>query len=236
MITTGFKEDLQYFQNLLSTKTPFSLVRFGDGEMDIMKGHGIDLLHKGEFKFAGEAHLRLDLIKSFQHEQENYHVGIACPCCVGQQNFDWMKKNTYLDDSCLTWANIFVNSNYRNFKEQIVPLFEDYEITLVSPGDISNLPSNINKHYSIGKNAWVNNADVYGEIRNQILESDDTNPKLFLFCAGPFANILCHKLFSEFPNHTFIDLGSVWNAELGIGKNRGYLRGAPTLQKVCIWG
>lgn len=234
MLNGSFHGDLEYIEKLLLGKIPFSLVRFGDGEMKIMKGEPLNLLHKGEFNFQGEEILQHQLIESFQHSQENYFVGIGCPCCVGANNFNWMKRNTYLEDESLTWANIFVNSNYSSFRERILESFKNYRITLIAPGSIDNLPIKISKHYRVGPNAWVKNSDLYEKISTQINQSNESG-QLFLFCAGPYANILCHKLYNKFPEHTFIDIGSVFNVELGIGKNRGYLRGENTLKKVCEW-
>ena len=56
-------------------------------------------------------------------------------------------------------------------------------------------------------------------------------------CAGPFGNILTHQLFEHNDNNTYIDIGSTLNPFLlgEIGKNRGYLRGAPSLSQVCVW-
>lgn len=234
MITDSFFGDLKFFSELLKQKVPFALSRFGDGEMMVMEKKPLNLLSKKEFNFQGEEHLREDLIKSFQHNQQNYFVGIACSCCVGYEKFNWMKDSTHLPDKHLTWANIFVNSNFSFFKKNIIPLFNEYNITLTSPGNPKNLPLNIKNFHPIGPNAWINNINVYENIRQQIIKNNSHN-ELFLFCAGPYANILCSKLFSEFPHNTFIDIGSVFNIELGIGANRGYLRGASTLKKTCIW-
>lgn len=234
MITDSFLGDLKFFYKLLKEKESFAISRFGDGEMMIMAGEYLNLLYKKEFNFQGEEYLKNDLIRSFQHNQTNYFVGIACPCCVGEDKSTQMKVSTYLPDNKLTWANIFVNSNFKFFKENLVPLFNEYSTTLVAQGDPKNIPFNIKKFYPIGPDAWKNNADVYEKLRQQIISNNIQN-ELFIFCAGPYANILCAKLFNEFPNNTFIDIGSVFNVELGIGPNRGYLRGASTLNKICIW-
>ena len=233
MLTDSFKGDLNYIKKLLSEKTPFSISRFGDGEMMILNNKKIDLLWKGEFNFDGQDHLRRDLLDSFTHNQENYFIGVACPCCVGKDKSDSMKKQTGLEDSKLTWANIFVNSNYQAFRNEITPLFDNYNVTLVAKGNTDKLPFKIDHRYNVGANAWINNADVYDKLDKQL--STSTEHELVLICAGPFANILCKKLFEKYPHHTIIDLGSVFNVELGIGADRGYLRGASTLSKTCIW-
>lgn len=234
MITDSFRGDLQYIQTMLEEKVPFSISRFGDGEMMILNNQNLNLLNKGEFNFQGQDHLRKDLENSFTHNQDNYYVGIACPCCVGEDKSYSMKKATSLPENKLTWANILVNSNYPYFRDAIVPRFVEYTVTVVAPGDIDGLPFKVDHRYSIGPDAWVHNADVYDQLVNQLNKEKDDH-HLVVLCAGPFANILCHKLFSRFPSNTIIDAGSVFNIELGIGANRGYLNGADTLHKVCRW-
>ena len=231
MITKSFRGDLKHIETLLNKKVPFSLSRFGDGEMMILNNQTLNLLHKGEFNFQGQDHLRDDLEKSFTHDQDNYYVGIACPCCVGEDKSTTMKKATTLAGNKLTWANMFVNANYPYFRKSIVPIFNDYKVTVVAQGNIDNLPFKVDHTYHIGPDAWVNNIDKLVEQ----LDSEKEDHHLIILCAGPYANILCYKLFSEFPSNTIIDMGSVFNIELGIGANRGYLQGLSDLNKVCRW-
>jgi hypothetical protein len=58
---------------------------------------------------------------------------------------------------------------------------------------------------------------------------------VFLFAAGPFANILTYELWKYNRNNTYIDIGSTLDKYLGLKLTRGYLQGAPTLTKKCIW-
>ena len=234
MLTTSFSDDLAYLKQKLEDKESFSITRFGDGEMMIMNGTHLNLLHKGEFNFTGQEHIRLDLYRSFTHDQENYFVGVACKCCVGDPKYQAMKKATGLPDERLTWANIFVNSNFIPFRRDVVLTFSKYKIILVSPGDPANLPFEVDTHIPIGEDAWTKNADVYDKMVEKLSQNKDEH-YLILLCAGPFANILCYKLFKDFPHNTIIDIGSVFNVELGIGANRGYLQGGPTLRKTCVW-
>ena len=233
MLTTSFRDDLLHLETLLDNKTPFAVTRYGDGEMYVFQGRqGRNAVQ--EFSFDGQEHLQRELIESFTHKQENYFVGVPCRCCVGEQNFKEMCKLSEKPDDKLTWANIFVNSNFNYFKSNIVDYFGKYKVTLVAPGSPANLPFGVSNFYQVGYNAWVNNADVYEKLRQYIIESKASN-ELFLFCAGPYAKILAHKLFAEFPQNTYLDLGSVFIPELGLRPNRGYLNGAPTLTKVCVW-
>ena len=69
------------------------------------------------------------------------------------------------------------------------------------------------------------------------MDSEKIRDHLFLFCAGPFGNILTHQLFDYNKENTYIDIGSTLNYFLlgEAGKNRGYLRKESSINKVCVW-
>lgn len=233
MVTTSFRNDAKYFKALLNLHIPFSVTRYGDGEMYVFEGRlGRNAVQ--EFQFDGQEHLQQELLESYEHKQDNYFVGVPCKCCVGEANFNKMKVLSKKEDEKLTWANIFVNSNFTYFQDSIVPQFKNYKVNMVAPGSPENLPFDVANFYEVGYNAWVNNAGVYDELVEYI-SSNKVEGELFLFCAGPFAKTLCYKLFKQFPRNTYLDLGSVFLRELGLKANRGYLNGADTLNKVCVW-
>jgi len=233
MVTTSFRNDAKYFKALLNLHIPFSVTRYGDGEMYVFEGRlGRNAVQ--EFQFDGQEHLQQELLESYEHKQDNYFVGVPCKCCVGEANFNKMKVLSKKEDKKLTWANIFVNSNFTYFQDSIVPQFKNYKVNMVAPGSPENLPFDVANFYEVGYNAWVNNAGVYDELVEYI-SSNKVEGELFLFCAGPFAKTLCYKLFKQFPRNTYLDLGSVFLRELGLKANRGYLNGADTLNKVCVW-
>lgn len=233
MITTSFRNDAKYFKALLNLHIPFSVTRYGDGEMYVFEGRlGRNAVQ--EFQFDGQEHLQQELLESYEHKQDNYFVGVPCKCCVGEANFNKMKELSKKEDEKLTWANIFVNSNFTFFQDNIVPQFKNYKVNMVAPGSPENLPFDVANFYEVGYNAWVNNAGVYDDLVEYI-SSNKVEGELFLFCAGPFAKTLSYKLFKQFPQNTYLDLGSVFLRELGLKANRGYLNGADTLNKVCVW-
>ena len=121
----------------------------------------------------------------------------------------------------------------------MIPEYKNYEVVVVSnsSSNIDALPFDVKKHFSIGKNAWTEDYSLVQEIKNYI-DENDINGHLFLFCAGPFGNILTHQLFEHNNQNTYIDIGSTLNVMLlgEAGKNRSYLRGGSSLNKVCVWG
>lgn len=236
-----FKEDFNKFVNKLNTNENFALTRFGDGEMMLLNRQHINLMKKGvgEFEYDGNPvyDRSIELLKNaYTADIDNYFVGIACPCCVGNDKSASMKKGTGLSDDKLTWANIFVNANYPHTVDTIIPLIKkrEHDIVLVSheKSDITNLPWTQlrSQFYPIKSNAWVENIDLI-----DIISDVEYKGKIMLICAGPFANILAHELFRRNNRNTYIDFGSVLDPYLNLPITRGYQLGAATVNKVCIW-
>jgi hypothetical protein len=242
MITTSFSDDLKFIFNKLKNNEYFAFSKYADGEFRILKNHYIDILAKenGEFKYDPNDNTDLfyrdQLIKSFQFQHPEYYVGIGCRCCMGDESFRWMLDNSHQKEMNVTWANIFVNSNYIFYKENIIPFYSQREIVLVCnhKSNLNALPFNVVKDFRVGTNAYKDDFSLVEEILNWI-EVGQIENKLFLFCAGPFGNILAHRLFEKNPYNTYMDVGSTLDPLLGLGNTRCYLSGHATLNKSCIW-
>jgi hypothetical protein len=229
---------------MIKNHQPFAISRNNDGEMIILFDQFIDLTKKmnGEFVYnpKDQKHLffKQKLLESAQHKGENYYVGIACRCCVGDQKHERLKKLVGLDEDHLTWGNIFVNSNYYSFRDRILPMFNNYDVVMVvnEKANINGLPfkDKISKVFRVGTNAWMNNYSLVDEMKKYISENNIKN-KMFLFAAGPFSNILILESYKSSSENTYLDVGSTLDDLMGLGKTRGYLWGAATLQKTCIW-
>ena len=235
-----FRKDLQKFEKMLRDKVPFAFSKFADGEWAIIDSTYIDLLDKynGEFKYDPEDskyhNPRHRLIDSFTNVAENYFVGIACPCCVGSKTFDAMKIQSGQPESALTWANLWVNNNYQFYMRNIIKLYRQYDVILVchEKADISGLPFDVDETFRVDKDAWLDSNCIVEKLKDKHANSSG---KLFLFAAGPFGNILASELFKHNNLNTYLDIGSTLDFLMSLGKTRGYLAGANTLNKVCIW-
>lgn len=233
-----YRKDLMYIIEKLKKKEKFAFSKYADGELHILSNRPIN---NGEFWFLPEKNNleRQNLIDSLRYKDQNYFVGIACPCCIGGKTVHrWYKKQSNQNLQNLTWANIFVNGNHQYYIENMVPLYSNYDVILVSNSDsnLEKLPFKVSKHFQIGKNAWVDDTHVIEKIK-QYISKENIKDSLFLFCAGPFGNILTHKLFEYSKENTYIDIGSTLNHFLlgDKGKNRGYLRGEKSSEKKCTW-
>ncbi len=239
-----FAGDLAKFNQKLKNKENFSLVRFGDGEMIVINGESIDLSKKcnGEHKYTpnneeDEKHRHI-LEQSLLFKNKQYFVGLPCRCCVGDEHCDQLRAQSQQDESNLTWANIFVNANYAAFLDSTVPALQSRTINIVCHTDanIQKLLFTVNKDFRVGANAWVADyGHLIGEIEGYISTNEIEN-EVFIFCAGVLSNMLIYQLTKAYPNNTYIDLGSVFDSVMGLGKTRKYLKGSKKqLKKVCVW-
>jgi len=237
-----FGLDFKKFLNKIKNKENFAITRFGDGELSIIEGKGLNLLNKGNGEFAYDPNnkkynLSRELLsESFTYSEKNYIIGISCKCCVGEEKHNYMKKHSNQKEENLTWANIFVNSNYHRFVNELLPVLKEKKVHLVchETSNTNNLPFDVKMVYKVKSDAWLHNLDLISTLKTMIDDKNIVN-EIFLFSAGPFANILVQQLYKHNKNNTYLDIGSVLDGYLGLPLTRGYLKGASTLRKVCIW-
>lgn len=227
----SFVEDIKTIFNALKNKEKFSFSKYADGEFAILINRKITNCDKWTFDPELHKKERDMLIESFEYNDDGYYVGISCPCCVGDDDYNYMKNKVGSKGVNLTWANIFVNGNYNFFKDNFIPEFKNHSIILVANenANIESLPFKVEEHIKVTGTAWRDNFDLL-----DILPKKEYKDKLFLFCAGPLGNMLAYKMWDKNKNNTYIDIGSTLNPWL-VGNNRGYLMGSPTINKICVW-
>mgnify|MGYP005823760843 FL=1 len=145
-----------------------------------------------------------------------------------------MIDNSGSDIDNITFANLFINSNYCDFREGVLPLFNEYEVIIMC-----NEKANLNgvetkKDFRVGSNCIVNDDNKIDEIVEYVKE---TKPKgcLFLFCASSLGNVCIHKLHEIAPDNTYLDLGSALNPDLYLGLDRGYLSAWAGVKQRGMW-
>lgn len=238
-----FSQELEKFARMLESDTPFALSRFNDGEMTIIFGE--------EFNSAknriGNTYIphqpdaekqRKLLTEALTYKANGYIVGIVCPCCEGYEKFQKLKQLSNQSEDHLTWANVFVNSNFPKLKSRIEPIFKNKDIVFIGNAlaKTTDLSFIIKKKFTVGDNAWLQDYDKLLIEMSTYIEQNNIANNIFIFCAGVLSNLIIHKLHKQFPNNTYLDLGSVFDIELGLGKSRRYLRKGKTLYKTCVWG
>lgn len=257
-----FREDLILFNRMLSDNVNFAFARFSDGEVFMMQGQEI-LMGKDICKVKGQTHRigfpeddlkhfdpeqhefqRQRLVEAFTHRQFNYFKGLSCRCCIGEKDFQWqldlLMEGYDEQDVNLTWSNLLINANYMYYLHNTVPILLDKQIvfTLNKNRESINIPfKNKVKEFLIGPNCIVNDYHIIEDIKSWIQENDINN-HVFLFAASSLSNMAIHQLYRDFPDNTYIDIGSSLNPFIeGIKSRRDYMRvldGAPEMPK-CIW-
>jgi hypothetical protein len=225
------KEIFDLLARLKSGKN-FAFSKYADGEWAVIKNQP---LNNNEFEYKDNKEFskaRQMLINSFLYKDPNYYVGISCECCQGKEHYK-MKEYCNQDDEHLTYANIFVNSNYGFYKDNFIPEYSNHKIHLVANKDaqVKNLPFEVEEFYPVENSAYIHNLDLIEKINSKKYKD-----KLFLFCCGPLGNILAHQLFKENQNNTYLDIGSTLNPWLqSEGFKRDYYMGGFYGSRTCFW-
>lgn len=227
----SFPEAIHYFHAKLVNGEKFALGRFGDGEWGAIKGvqfapgNGEWRCDSNDPSFEGSRQMLAEAIR-YQHPQ--YHVAI-CPCYVDMLEFSGQPLTH------VTYANIFVNANYSYYKEHFIKIYQERDVWLVANKDacLHDLPFSVERFFPIEYNAWTKNKDLIEEIIQE-----QARDKLFLFSAGPFANILAHRLWEANKDNVYLDIGStldMWMLKNSLNKRDYYMsnNGYATLSCPC---
>lgn len=236
----SFANDIAFFANKLKNKENFSFSKYADGEWAVIKNEPIN---NKEFWFDPNSdedqQRRQALIESFQYKHPNYYVGISCPCCQGIDTFNEMYQFSGQDEDHLTWANLWVNSNYQYYLSNVLPLYRNREVLLFcnERGKIEKLPFRPEAIFHLRDNSWEENWDVIDTVKKMLSKCRQKN-FLFLFCCGPFGNILCHEFTKHNDQHTYLDIGSTLNPFLQSANfDRHYYMGNNVFSNLtCQWG
>tara|TARA_R110002110_G_scaffold302797_1_gene516880 strand:+ start:1102 stop:1806 length:705 start_codon:yes stop_codon:yes gene_type:complete len=232
----NFREDIIYLEKKLKNKESFAFSKYADGEYKILINEPIT--NCDNWTFLPQEHKKEQtlLLESFQYDHDDYIIGISCPCCQPMDHIQWMRDTAKTKN--VTWANLFVNSNYPYFQNNLIPIFKAWEKDVYlfanEQGLTKTLPFKVSKYFSLNMKAWqepfLSHWIEVGEER-----AKQTQGALFLFCGGPLGNILSYKLHQANPNNTYLDIGSTINPWI-VGKNRDYhFEGTNFNQQTCIW-
>lgn len=224
----SYVKDIKILQKAIKSRENISFSKFCDGEWAVIKNKPIN---NKEFWFdpmsSKDQTRRQALINSFRYDNPRYFIGITCTKVFGLETHIEMKKVCGREEQYLTWADIWVNSNYKYYVNNILPLYKDRKVVLFcnKNSDISKLPFRPYVVFPLENNSWDANWFLIEGTKQFISECSEKN-MLFLFCCGPFGNILCHSLTEFCEDHTYLDIGSTLNPFLGSsGFDRHYYMG-----------
>lgn len=226
MIPSSSK-DINSFYERLKRKEPFSFIRFSDGELEIIRNRYLKISNgkthfKGrifnnkfsqidtkEFDPVFNSDVREDLIFSAITKMPNFFKGM--PHKRYRKDRDLLVTLNGGIDSNITFADLLINSNYKFFREKILPVFPNYDkIYLIA--NYRAKPKNIIKnaiHIKIQDNFFSNYKNVKKEVFSKL--KDIPSGSLILSSASSLSNIIGHELFKIRKDITFIDVGTSIN-------------------------
>lgn len=240
-----FNETFFLFLKKLQDKENFAFVRFSDGELDILQNlyvelssnkvvRGDDILAQKPYPkedhklFDPKQHQesRQKLLKSLKFVKKNYYKGLSCPCCVPQNRVVELLNFCDLDDDeHICWANQFVNSNFIYFQDYVVKEIkkrDDIVLIANESVELDKVEFKVKKFFPVGYNCFVNDLHLIDEIKEYIRENKIEN-HLFLFSAASLSEILIYELYKDFPNNTYLDIGTTLHKQMGLSISRDYL-------------
>ena len=222
--------DLHYFLNKIRNGIPFALTRFADGEYNILQN--ISLTNIDNWTFIQNGKLHNDLNSAIHlASNKNCYVGIPCGCC-NINMAKWYIDNFKLHPYYTTFANIFVNKNWKNWINFLID--EKFAFTFIGP---CNLPNTfIVQNYIHIPLYLVNDWDSKGEeyLSMVINEIKKYKNRLFLFSGGPISKILIANAWNQHPYNIYLDIGSSFDMFMKGSTNREYaIDGSPLSQLEC---
>jgi len=235
IFTKKFEQDLDLIIDSVKNKKKFAFSKYADGELSILKNKQITNIDNWTFNPFIDRMFSNLLMESFKYNDEGYFIGISCPCC-DPTAYRWFIDNKGSDNTNTTFANIFVNNNYKKFKDELLPLFNGYEKIYLIANKESNLLKikeilNYTEFIGIGYQAFKTDLNLIEDLRKKI-EKEEIKDSLFLFCAGPMGNVLSYYLWRHNKNNTYLDIGSTLNpwTEKNI---RDYQKSSFHSNKIC---
>jgi len=189
------KSELQIIYDKIVNKENFSLVRFGDGESNILNNV---LCNRNGFDFnpkdPRDQEFKIKLRDSFKFKSPRYYKGL---------NYSNIKEN-------IVSACIFVNENYLEFLHDFSELFENCIFVGNELGMDWQLPFSPERYIRVKENAWKdynsNLLELYlsNHLKNQ-------RKRIVLVACGPMSNTLIYKLYKNNPDNIYLNVGSTFD-------------------------
>jgi predicted Zn-dependent protease len=215
----------------LQEKENFAFARFSDGEIFMLRGQKLVLAEnsfitgekRGIGRYPKEEQKSFDpekdkfyqdkLIEALQYRKKNYFkglTGIVDEDIAGKGSFQF-QLDLYGkgDDEHLSFANVFINANYKRFIEEAMVEIKKRPIVFIcnEAADLSNLAFSVEKDFRVGSNCIINDYELVEEIKGWIRDNG-IKDHIFLCSASTLSNYIIYECFKEFDENTYLDIGS----------------------------
>jgi hypothetical protein len=227
-------DHLETLYDALASGRNFALTRCADGEAAILQGRELESIGSNRnwcwrpSQGIGDATFSHELSQALDCADQNYCVGISCPCC-GPADYSYYvnRISTARLQRQVTYSNLFSNGAWKYLKARIVNVVNGTGRTVV-------LVTHWNKDFARAKSILAANSvevlavgaqsfDGRGRLRGGAVRwycaeraalkqrfsafASSLSDAIFLVQAGPLANILIHQMFLANPRNTYLDMG-----------------------------
>lgn len=199
--------NLKFFVNKIKKGEPFSIARYGDGELYCMEGregansHGCEYLPE----------LREDLIKSLRSQEGLYHLVSSTMLPEDKVAFSKYKDNTWGD------TEIFPEALKKGELKAFFDAIKKYPIVIISSEEKRKVPLPYEHFIETPlTNTYLQKERILGEVLGY------GKPAIYLFSCGLSAGVLVSELHNKISNAWFLDIGHILDPLIGI-MSRDYL-------------
>lgn len=211
------------FMGMILKGENFAFMRNADGELAIMEGRAVNAQEGNWSSPDYVTKLGEDIYKSLSLVGDNVYYAISCPCC-DRRAYYWYASRV-ANPHNITFANLWINSNYRHFLEDFCKIKRDAILIAnfrAEGHSFGNL--NILKHYHISDDCisfWENEAE---EMLERIKKDfGDRNDLLYVVSCGPMSAPIIADLYTNNPNNCYVDFGSSVDCFYREGITRPYM-------------
>jgi hypothetical protein len=236
------QKHFNYFRDLLKRKEPFYYVRFSDGETEIIRNNYLYISNKKiiykdkissssfpiqdskEFIPQRDSQLRKDLLGSATYRVHNFFKGIPTAHNKNYEDQELMIRLNGGMTRFITFADLFLNSNYIRFRKEIICLLQDFKKIIIVCNHRANFLGIFEKALKVKvvDNFFQSYEKTKDELFNNLI--DVPLGSLILSSASSMSNIIGHKIHLHRKDLTFLDIGTSLNDLLGLDYlSRSYL-------------
>ncbi len=234
MLPTG-DGHLNMFERLVVERTPFTFVRFSDGETEILRNYKV-VIANGITEFRGHyfnnqfpefdqkcfdprlgEDVRRDLLSSAMYSNQSYFKGVPTRHnnAVGDREFMLRLNGGFTPQ--MTFSDLFVNSNFLRARKTFFPsVVASFAKTLV----VGNWRCQLKGYLAEGELIKIPDDffSSYQRTLDSVFEQLLRAPQsaLVLSSASSLSNVLGHKLRLARADLTFLDIGTVLNDLLSL--------------------
>lgn len=238
--STELEDSFDNMLTLIHNKTPFGFAHYNDGEMDCVKkvtAKGVGCIDGDTWKGSGgggkwkdscDNDTRHNFYQTLDNPPDNFYIGVACSKCHPGNNETAMSiiSETAKIIPAMTFHHTIFNYNGKN---KLLDAVRDRHIFLVISDSAND--DFFRKNFSRVDTIRVPSnfaSQKFGEMRDTNY-GFGKNDIVFLLC-GPLGRLLAPVWCRQYPETTFLCLGSYFDKELYGKVTASYATG---LHKYC---